>query len=284
MVDPGSVSSPPGGSLGPIPSLSPTARAWHKPVFIVFLLVWAVNAAVTGLRVEVATGWGWLEALLPVTGAATTLLALAGRLPLQNVLMAGVWIASLSLVILSVGALTATPFGPFVYTPALGERILGLVPWPLPLLWVMLVINARGVARLILRPWRKTNYYGFWVIGVACVLMVFFALNFEPFATRVRDFWYFESGRSARGWFSAPWVCFLGWFLTALTLLCLSIPWLINKHPVKTGVDYQPLVMWGLLTLWPAIGNLAHGLWAPAAVGLAGCAAAVLWAVRGARW
>ena len=284
MVDSGPGSPAPGGTLGPIPSLSPTARLWHKPVFILFLLAWAANAALTGLKVELSTGWGWVEALLPVAGAATTLLALAGRLPLQNVAMAGIWIASLSTIILAVGTVTATPFGPFVYTPALGERIVGVVPWPLPLLWVILIINARGVARLVLRPWRKTNYYGFWVIGVACVLIVLFAFNFEPFAARVRDFWYWESAGTTRGWYSAPWVCFLGWFLAALTLLALTIPWLINKHPVKQAVDYQPLVMWGLINLWPAIGNLTHHLWAPAALGVGGCAAALLFAIRGARW
>ena len=221
---------------------------------------------------------------LPVTAAATTLLALARRLPLQNVLTAGIWIAGLATGILAVGAVTATPFGPFVYTEALGERVFGVVPWPLPLLWVVLVINARGVARLVLRPWRKTNYYGFWVIGVACALVVLFSLGFEPFASRVKTYWLWESAGTVRGWYSAPWVCFLGWFLAALTILALSIPWLINKHPVKQPMDYQPLIVWGLLNLWPALGNAAHQLWPPVALAVLGNALAVTWAVRGARW
>jgi hypothetical protein len=66
--------------------------------------------------------------------------------------------------------------------------------------------------------------------------------------------------------------------------MALSIPWLINKHPQKQPMDYQPLVVWVLVNLYPAVGNLAHQLWLPACVALAGTAVAVAWAIRGARW
>jgi len=268
----------------PVPSLSSTAQRWHKPMFIVFLVAWALNAGMTAFGIEAPLGFGWSEALLPLTGAITTLLALAGRLPLQNVFMAGIWIVSLATGILAIGAVTATPFGPFVYTDALGEKLVGTVPWPLPLLWLVLVINARGVARLIMRPWRKTNYYGFWVIGLGCALVVLFALGFEPFASRVKTYWYWESATTVPGWYSAPWVCLLGWFLSALAILSLSIPWLINKHPVKQPMDYQPLIVWVLINLWPAIGNATHQLWWPVLIAAGGNALAITWAVRGARW
>ena len=287
VAAPGKPTAPapaPVAALPPIPSLSGTALRWHKPVFILFLVVWVANAGLTGLRLELPAGFGWVEALLPLTAALTTLLALAQRLPLQNVLMAGVWIMSLAAGILAVGALTGMPFGPFIYTEAAGERAFDVVPWAMPLLWLVLIINARGVARLIMRPWRKTNFYGFWVIGLACALVVIFALGFEPFATRVKHYWVWESAATVRGWYSAPWVNFLGWFLAALAITALSIPWLINKHPVKQPMDYQPLILWSLLNLWPAIGNAGHQLWLPVLVSLAGNGVAIAWAIRGARW
>jgi hypothetical protein len=52
----------------------------------------------------------------------------------------------------------------------------------MPFIWAVAVLNSRGVARLILRPWRKTTKYGLWVIGLACVLTVIFDFNLEPFA------------------------------------------------------------------------------------------------------
>ena len=271
-------------SLPQIPSLSSTARSLHKPVFLLFLIAWGVNAAVAGLKIQLPAGLDWIEALLPLTALGTTLIALALRLPLQNVVMAGVSISCLAVGILAIGAATGTPFGPIVFGDTLGERLFGVVPWPLPLLWVVLVINARGMSRLMMRPWRKTNFYGFWVIGIACVLVVLFALSFEPFAVHAKNFWIWQTAPGTANWFRAPWVDFLGWFLTAVAITCLSIPWLINKHPVKQSMDYQPLLVWLLINLWPAIGNAAHGLWLPVFVMLGGNAVAAIYAIRGARW
>ena len=74
--------------------------------------------------------------------------------------------------------------------------MLGVVPWPLPLLWVVLVINARGVGRLVMRPWRKTNFYGFWVIGLTCLLVLAFDLGLEPFAVEVKGYWLWPLGEA----------------------------------------------------------------------------------------
>jgi uncharacterized membrane protein len=253
-------------------------------MFIVFLVVWVANAAVAGFKIQLSAGFAWVEALLAVTALVTTLLALALRLPLQNVILAGISIASLATGVLAIGAATGTPFGPIVYSDELGGRVFDVVPWPLPLLWVVLIINARGVARLVMRPWRKTNFYGFWVIGIACALIALFALGFEPFAVQVKSYWIWQTARGTSGWFRAPWVDFLGWFLAALAITALSIPWLINKHPVKQPMEYQPLIVWLLINLWPAVGNAAHGLWLPVFVTLAASAVATGYAIRGARW
>src|SRR5882672_9610977 len=87
--------------------LSPAAELWHKPVFIVFLLAWAVNWVLLLLRVELPAEGRWLEALLPILVAATSLLALGRRLPLQNVFVAGAVIVGLSTAIVAVGALSS---------------------------------------------------------------------------------------------------------------------------------------------------------------------------------
>ena len=264
--------------------LSRAAERWHKPVFIVFLLVWAVNWVLLLLRVELPAEGRWLEALLPVLAAATSLLALGRRLPFQNVLVAAVVIVGLSTAIVAVGALSGVPFGPVVYSDDFAERLFAVVPWPLPLLWVALVINGRGVARLIMRPWRKTNFYGYWVIGLACLLAVVFDLGLEPFAVQVKGWWIWLSGKSVLSWHTAPWVNCLGWFITTLALVIAAIPWLINKQPIKQPIDYHPLVVWLLLNLWIATGNAGANLWLAVGVSLLGNAVATVYAVRGARW
>jgi len=236
------------------------------------------------LRVELSGPGRWLESLLPLTACATTLLGLARRLPVQNVFMAGFLIGGLSVILTAVAALSSVPFGPLYYTDRLGEKLAGVVPWPMPLLWVILIINGRGVARLIMRPWRKTNYYGFWVIGFTCLLVVLFDLGLEPFAVKVNNYWLWLGRKSVLSWHTAPWVNFLGWFTASLGIMTFTMPWLISKNPVKQPMDYHPLVVWLLLNLLLMTGNALHGLAFPVALSLIGNGLTAIYAIRGARW
>src|SRR5438477_4598183 len=175
------------GGVAQLPS--PWAHRTHKPVFIAFLVCVAVAWVPLLLGVSFSEARHWLEDLFWLLAAATSLLGLARRLPGQNVLMATTLIAAISFIIAVVAEKTRVPFGPRAYTDALGGKILG-VPWPLPLLWLVVIVNARGVARLILRPWRKTTYYGFWVIGLASLLAVLLDTGLEPFATQSMHYWF----------------------------------------------------------------------------------------------
>ena len=63
------------------------------------------------------------------------------------------------------------------YTEGASGRIFGTVPWLLPLLWMVVLFNARSVGRLVFRPWRKSRTYGVRVIALTCVMAVVFALG-----------------------------------------------------------------------------------------------------------
>ena len=267
------------GGIAQLPS--PWAHRAHKPAFIAFLVCFAI--AWVSLLLGVSLSERWLEGLFWLLAAATSLLGLARRLPGQNVLMSVTLITAIAFTILIVGEKTGVPFGPRTYTDALGWKIFG-VPWPMPLLWLVVIVNGRGVARLVLRPWRKTTYYGFWVIGLACMLAVVFDTGLEPFATRARQYWSWEPHHHVLSWYSAPWVNFLGWFVTALAILGFTTPWLINKQPVKQPTDYHPLVIWLLLNIYFATGNALEQQWLAAVFSLVANSLATTYAVRGARW
>jgi uncharacterized membrane protein len=269
------------GGVAQLPA--PWAHRTHKPVFIAFLVCFAVAWVTLLLGVSFSGQWRWLEGLFWLLAAATSLLGLARRLPEQNLFVAAAFIAAISLTIVIVGEKTSVPFGPRVYADWLGGKIFG-VPWPMPLLWLVVVVNSRGVARLILRPWRKTTYYGFWVIGLAGLLAMLFDTGLEPFATRVRHYWVWETNVNVPGWYSAPWVNSLGWFVTALGILGFTTPWLINKQPIKQSTDYHPLVIWLLLSLYFVTGNALQRLWLAVAFGIVVNGLATAYAVRGARW
>ena len=256
----------------------------HKPFFILFLLCWFVNEALLGLRVDLPTEWRWVEGGLLVSALFSTLLSLGRRLPAQNVLMTTVVVSGLATGFMSIAALTGVPLGPFVYTEHLGDKLFNLVPWPIPIVWVLVIINGRGVARLAMRPWRKTNYYGFWVIGLTCLFAVVFDFGLEPFAVYVKGLWVWMASKTALSYYTAPWVNFLGWFIIPLSILAFSIPWLINKQPVKQAMDYHPLIMWLLLNLYLTTGNALQMRWTAVAISLCGNAVIAFYAIRGARW
>jgi uncharacterized membrane protein len=269
------------GGVAQLPS--PWAHALHKPCFIVFLAGFAAAWVGLLLGVEASGEWRWLEGALWPLAAATSIVGLARRLPEQSVFVAVTLIIVISLCILSVAERTGVPFGPRAYTDALGLRLFG-VPWAIPFLWLAIIVCSRGVARLIMRPWRKTTYYGFWVIGLACLLIVFFDTGLEPFATRVKHYWFWEVRGKVPGWYSAPWVNFLGWFAAAVGILAFTTPWLINKQPVKQPTDYHPLVVWLLLNFYFATGCALQQLWPAVGFSILGNAIVTVYAVRGARW
>jgi hypothetical protein len=128
--------------------------------------------------------------------------------------------------------------------------------------------------------------YGFWVIGLTCLLMVIFDFGLEPFATRVNHYWVWRAPKTVPAWYDAPWVNFLGLAVTALLILAFTTPWLINKNKSsdKTPVDFLPLGVWLSLNLLLAVGNATHQLWWAVGFTLAASFVVALFAWRGARW
>jgi len=256
----------------------------HLFLFFCFLIGFAAWLGVL-LHFPILGSAHWAEDLFPILALATTLTALARSLPVQNILLAATLIAVISGIVETIGAKTGIPFGPFVYTDDLGPQLFGILPWPIPLIWVVMILNSRGVARLIMRPWRKIGKYGFWVLGLTCSLSVILDIGLEPFATQVNRYWIWHAPTTVPAWYTAPWINFVSWATTTLLILAFTTPWLINKRHIKHAPpDYHPLIVWLLLNLLLAASNSAHHLWWAASFSLVTSTVVVIFAWRGARW
>ena len=154
----------------------------------------------------------------------------------------------------------------------------------MPFIWIVALLNSRGVARLILRPWRKLRVYGFWLIGLTTILTVLFDLGLEPFATRFQHYWLWRPTKLPIDWYGAPLSNFLGWIVTALLALAFATPSLINKKPAKSAPDYHPLIVWIAANLLFIVAALSLHFWPAAALSGIVCIAVVPFAVRGAMW
>lgn len=259
-------------------------KSLHRFVFLCFLLAFAAWLG-SLLHLPFLGPAPWAEVLFPILALATTLTAMSRSLPIQNVYFAAVLIAVISGIVEVIGAKTGIPFGPKIYTENLGPELFGILAWPIPLIWTVVILNSRGVARLILRPWRKIGKYGFWVIGVTCLLSVILDFGLEPFATQVKRYWIWNTSPTVPAWYTAPWVNFVSWTTTTLLILAFTTPWLINKRHIKNAPpDYHPLFMWLLLNLLLAAGNATHQLWWATGFTLLSCVIVTIFAFRGARW
>jgi uncharacterized membrane protein len=257
---------------------------WHRLLIVLLAATLGLVLVTESLQWHAPGKSGWPMALLLLLATAGTLSALARQLPLQNVLLAAFVIALMGGAAQALGVKLGIPFGPFVFGPGAGPRLFRTLPWSVPLIWVVVILNSRGVARLILRPWRKVRSYGFWLIGLTALLTAGFDLALEPFAARVQHYWFWQPTKFPMTWQGAPLMNFLSWATVALLMLAFVTPALINKNPVRRPPDFHPLAVWlGALLLF-GLASTLHGIW-PAGVfdGLLAVLVAVF-AIRGGRW
>ncbi len=226
----------------------------------------------------------WTRAVFLLIVFLATIVSEARGLPLQNVLFAASLIAVITGIVEAIGAASGIPFGSRVFLDDFGSQIFETLPLAWPILWIVLLLNSRGVARLVLRPWRKSKSYGFRVIGLTCLLVVALDLGFEPFANRANRFWVWTMKKNIVSWFDAPWVNFFSVGVTALLVLAFVTPWLINKQPSKRPANFQPLWLWLMMIFYFTVANAIDGLWVAVAVGVAAGFVTATFALRGARW
>jgi uncharacterized membrane protein len=227
---------------------------------------------------------GWPDALLLALVAAGTVTALARQLPWQNTLWTAFIIALLGGAAHAFGAVAKIPFGPLVFGPETGLQLFKILPWAMPLLWIVAILNSRGVARLILRPWRKTHTYGYRVVGLAATLTALFAFALDPFASHVKHYWLWMPTKFPVTWQGAPLVNFFGWAFVSLFILAFVTPVLIKKNPVRHPADFHPFCIWLGAFLLFAVAAALNGLWLAAAADVGIGAVTAVFAIRGGRW
>ena len=217
--------------------------------------------------------------------ALSSMAAWTRQLPVQSVVTVAVITALIGGLAHYLSGKFSLPFGPILFKPSMSLAALGFMPLTMPLLWIVIVFNARGTMRLALRPWRKTKKYGWWLLGLTSFVAVLFDFALEPFATRVKHLWSWEPTKIPLNWQGASPLNFLGWFFVTLFILAFITPWLVKKTPDRAkGPDYHPLaILLGSLLLF-AVGCARAGLWLPVGVDAAIAAVILISAVRGATW
>jgi carotenoid biosynthesis protein len=244
---------------------------WQHKVHVGLTTLFLAAAALAWLNLWISNrflGTGhWPDGLLILSAAATSMAALCRQLPAQNVIFASFLIGLCAGGITAINGLAGVPFGPLEYQKDnVGEFILGPLPWAIPVLWVVILLNARGVGRLILRSQRHAPNYGFRVMGLTVLLVVIFQLSLQPYATELKEYWIWKPTKLPSSWYTTPWTNFLGCGVMSLLILLFVTPMLISKSPVPRPPAYHPLLMWELLNLQLLSGTFRQHLWGVSAL------------------
>jgi uncharacterized membrane protein len=115
----------------------------------------------------------------------------------------------------------------------------------IPAVWIVFIYASRGLAQLILKPWRWTSHYGIWLIGLTALLSSILDFNFDPWASGVKHYWIWKLTEFPYNWNGTPLTNFAGWFATSAIAMTFVTPMLINKKP-----DAQPYREFGSLVIW----------------------------------
>ena len=148
-----------------------------------------------------------------------------------------------------------------------------------------MLLNSRGVARLILRPWRKQKNYGYILIGLTALVAVGFDLALEPFAAHVKHFWLWHPTKFPWSWHGASPLNFLGWFCVVLLMLAFATPSLIKKQPGHSGTTelYSVGLWFGAVILFGA-GVAEAGWWSAVIWDAVLVTVSAVFCWRGANW
>src|SRR5215207_5421024 len=199
---------------------------------------------------------------VPGSGAAsyasTLLIALPCFVALFRYL--GARRAALSLLALSAfgyaveatGVATGLPYGSFYYGDSLGPKLLGLVPYLLPVSYLPLVIGAVAAAR------PGSGNRALWIIRSSLLLTLMDGV-LDPGATAL-GFWVWQEGGA---YYGVPLTNYAGWLLSgalATTLLLATGSW--SETPEPTLLDSATIAT----SFWTGVAILS-GMIAPSLLG-----------------
>lgn len=204
-----------------------TAPAISHTKFRVAVFLPAIVLALSLVALRFARHFGALsgsaDAVALLVATSVALLVLSRRLPLQNIFGLAVVMTLFSGGCLFISSAAQISCG----SPIWNKNFHSLQNWSAPLLWLFALVTARGAAQFLLRPWRGLSRYGFGLIALTCLLIG----GLDCLANR-----------SLERLFAKLLLSFFAYLLT--------LPWFLDKRPIESPADSQPLLLILLVFLW----------------------------------
>lgn len=169
---------------------------------------------------------------------------------------------SLSLTSELLGTGTGWPFGNYEYTDFLGYKVLGHVPYSIPLSWFYMGLSSYMIGSLLARKLNVRRHTA-WTIGLGVWFLTVWDLVLDPAMAHESlsiQFWVWsETGP----YFGMPTKNFIGWSVTGLLYMGLSrILWKREPNPDQISI-LLPLAVYLVNMAFAMVLSLSVGLWFP---------------------
>jgi putative membrane protein len=167
-----------------------------------------------------------------------------------------------------IGTGTGWPFGNYEYTAFLGAKVLGRVPFTIPLSWFYVGLACYVLGRGVAVRFGKRGAW--WALGLGVWLLTAWDLVLDPAMADVGLRVQFWTWRETGPYFGMPLQNLVGWSLTGLAYMGLSrLLWGSDLHPavVAETVWFPFIVYTANLTFAIAL-SLSAGLWPPVVLAL----------------
>jgi uncharacterized membrane protein len=165
------------------------------------------------------------------------------------------------------GTGTGWPFGGYSYTDGLGFKILGRVPYSVPLSWFYMGFASYLLAVTIAGP-RNPRYRTWGAVLLGAWLLMAWDLSLDPAmadASMPIRFWnWHETGL----YFGMPLRNLAGWFGTGLLFIGLSRAFWRSAPDPKRIPTWLPFAVYAVNVLWAAALSLSASLWLAAAAAI----------------
>lgn len=201
----------------------------------------------------------------------------------QILLLAGLSLG-ISLGLESLGVATGFVYGAYHYTDRLGPMFLGLVPYLIPLAWLMMIYPSWVISRRVSQGWRSGWRLDVGTAALGALVMVAWDLVLDPLMSDVEHWVWEQPGE----FFGIPLHNFAGWWFTAFLILALfnflrrrfwrQLHAESMHREVDPAFERLPVYSYAIVGLSNIIDALQNGLRGPA---LAGFFAMLPWVVLG---
>lgn len=141
-----------------------------------------------------------------------------------------------------IGARTGFPFGPYVYTDRFGWRMGGVLPFTIPLAWMIVALAGR-----YLTLWLKPEASRAQVALGAALAGVLTDANLEPIAWKERGYWLWYPGQVAHSSAFPPVQNYVSWFVLMFLLSYALPPNHALRAPGARLAARRPVLVLGLM-------------------------------------